>query len=95
MSKRKGPFLITDLASKLGSAPSPARTPKTEADLNSARNAYGFIAANYQQAASDFAKSGSNQVQIESESGSNRVQNPVQTGFKSGSEKLDSKPGSF
>ena len=87
MSKRKGPFLITDLASKLKSATSPVRSPKLEADTNHAQNAYGFIAANYQQEISDPNKSGSNQVQIGSESGSNQVHKPVQIRFKSGSNK--------
>lgn len=102
MSKKKGPFLITDLASKLGSAPTPTRSTKPAEDTDHARNAYGFIAENYKNVPnkpetmastteSAHVKSGSNRVQIEFKSGSNQVQKPVQTGFKSGSEKSASK----
>lgn len=52
MSKRKGPFLINDLTSKLEAAPVPTRPKKSEADTDHARNAYEFITKNYKNTAS-------------------------------------------
>ena len=102
MSKKKGPFLITDLVSKIGGTPTSTRSTKTAENTDHARNAYGFIAENYKNTSCEPEekpnvnqtvpeKTGSNQVQIGFKTGSNQVQKPVQNGFKSGSEKKPSK----
>ena len=74
MSKKRGPFLITDLASKLGSAPSPTRSTKLVTDIDHARNAYGFIAENYKKTADVSDSPPPLSSSAADESGSNRVQ---------------------
>ena len=89
MSKKKGPFLITDLVSKIGGTPTSTRSTKTAENTDHARNAYGFIAENYKNTSCEPEekpnvnqtvpeKTGSNQVQIGFKTGSNQVPNRVQ-----------------
>ena len=99
MSKRKGPILIHDLIPKIKKQTATlgeSTTTSQSVSLDSAKSAYQFISEGYKsaeaQAHRNSKETGSNRVQIGSESGSNRVQKQVQIGCKSGSEKNSQKP---
>ena len=91
MSKKKGPFLITDLVSKIGVPPTSTRSTKSAENTDHARNAYGFIAENYKNTSCEpKAKPTVNQAAHE-KLGSNQVQNGFRNRFKTGSNQVQKK----